>query len=383
MFGFRRFLKIALFQYVDDFFAPERRVHNGTRVRCVLPVNVGVRRPETMAHATECVGRLIELLLGQGAAAQEKLAYGVTLDVLGVRLLPVSSCCVCGERPFALQVNFRLSRKGFQRRPSAKKVIKWRKAIQEAIAKKHLPPGKASKLAGRLAWGGSNLFHRLGRAMLRPIFDQKSRRDGHTSPELLRALVWWDTALQLELAELRPWDDTHARPVHLFCDAAGSPAYLGAVLFDGDECWYTHAPPPAAVMEEFKHRNDNQIMGLELLSISLGFSTFEDRLQGRAVVVHSDNTGSEAAIRRGSAIKMDHAQLVHSQWLHAAENGMELFIRRVATDNNIADLPSRGVRHTHGVCGGLSVVACLFCRSPVFWNWPKQFSSSLAGERRT
>ena len=38
---------------------------------------------------------------------------------------------------------------------------------------------------------------------------------------------------------------------------------------------------------------------------------------------------------------MDHAQLVHEQWTHAALTGMQLFIKRVATDDNIADLPSR------------------------------------------
>ena len=41
---------------------------------------------------------------------------------------------------------------------------------------------------------------------------------------------------------------------------------------------------------------------------------------------------------------MDHAQLVHEQWLHVAITGMQLFIKRVATDDNIADLPSRRVR---------------------------------------
>ena len=38
---------------------------------------------------------------------------------------------------------------------------------------------------------------------------------------------------------------------------------------------------------------------------------------------------------------MDHAQLVHTQWTHAAEQGLSLYVMRVATDDNIADLPSR------------------------------------------
>ena len=39
----------------------------------------------------------------------------------------------------------------------------------------------------------------------------------------------------------------------------------------------------------------------------------------------------------------DHAQLVHAQWLHAAREKVTLFIKRVGSKDNIADLPSRKV----------------------------------------
>ena len=48
-------------------------------------------------------------------------------------------------------------------------------------------------------------------------------------------------------------------------------------------------------MKKFQRRGDNQIMGLELLSISLGLWSFQNLLQGRKVVVHSDNTGAEVS----------------------------------------------------------------------------------------
>ena len=49
----------------------------------------------------------------------------------------------------------------------------------------------------------------------------------------------------------------------------------------------------------------------------------------------------KAAVRRGTAVSWDHAQLVHEQWTHAAEQGLSLHIVRVGTHDNIADLPSR------------------------------------------
>ena len=62
--------------------------------------------------------------------------------------------------------------------------------------------------------------------------------------------------------------------------------------FEG-ECFFAHMKPPMEMVQAFRRRRDNQIMALELLSISLGMSTFERKLEGRKVVIHSDNRGSE------------------------------------------------------------------------------------------
>ena len=53
----------------------------------------------------------------------------------------------------------------------------------------------------------------------------------------------------------------------------------------------------------------------------------------------------QVAISRGRARAWDHAQLVHAQWLHIAQLRALVFIKRVATDDNLADLPSRGDFH--------------------------------------
>ena len=49
-------------------------------------------------------------------------------------------------------------------------------------------------------------------------------------------------------------------------------------------------------------------MAWEMLSIALGISTFKELLRGRKVIVWGDNTGAEAACRKGSAKSWDHAQ---------------------------------------------------------------------------
>ena len=251
-----RLLKLPVFSYVDDYFAPDR--------------------PEALEHGLGCFARLVRILLGAGAVAERKMEFGPRLCILGVDL--------------------HLSNVGFQCLPSADKAERWIEILLEAVARLHLPPGLSSKVAGKLSWGCTRLFHRVGRAMLRPFFDQRTRRDGAMDSELRRAAEWWIEVLQHGVAEVREWHAPELPPVHLFCDARGEPPHLAAVLFCDGQCLYTHLKPAPEMLQRFKSRRDNQIMGLELLSISLGLSTFQDQLRGRKVVIHSDNSGSEVGL---------------------------------------------------------------------------------------
>ena len=75
-------------------------------------------------------------------------------------------------------------------KPAAQKIEKWVGSMEDMLLKKRTWPRGADELSGRLAWSTSFMFHRFGRALLRPIYDQKSRLDGTQSPELRRALRW-------------------------------------------------------------------------------------------------------------------------------------------------------------------------------------------------
>ena len=82
-------------------------------------------------------------------------------------------------------------------------------------------------------------------------------------------------------------------------------------------------------------------MGLELLAIALGLSTFGDFVRGRRVAVWSDITGSEKGTAKGACKEWDHSCIVHCLWLKAAALGIDMPVFRVPTHDNIADLPSR------------------------------------------
>ena len=49
----------------------------------------------------------------------------------------------------------------------------------------------------------------------------------------------------------------------------------------------------------------------------------------------------EVAARKGSAKRLDHAQLVHRMWTEICTLRMRVFVKRVSSAQNIADLPSR------------------------------------------
>jgi hypothetical protein len=84
------------------------------------------------------------------------------------------------------------------------------------------------------------------------------------------------------------------------------------------EIFYCDMEPDSLLMESFKRRGDNQIMSLEILSISLGtplhqlsclrhvavpvlsgISVFASKIKQKKLVIWSDNTAAEAATRKG------------------------------------------------------------------------------------
>ena len=266
----KHFLKMGILRYVDDFFFAERRVLYTSYGTFATIIST---RQDTMEHAKQCFVRLLRLLLGESAVADNKVECGIKVVVLGVEITAAAE--------------------GIRFRPSPDKARKWSKTIADALESKCLWPGEASKLAGRLSWASSKVFKRFGRALLRPLFDQQGAPSGAIDPDLEKALLWWVALLSTDLTQCQPWTKRKAQPLHLFCDASASPPYLGAVLFKGSTCLWTHSEVPDIVMSKFKRRRDNQIMALELLAIALATCTFSKELQGKQVVIHCDNTGSE------------------------------------------------------------------------------------------
>ena len=256
----RVILKIPLLRYVDDLFSAERN--------------------ECIVHCRECVVRLVKAILGPESVSAKKVCSGLPLEILGVN------------------VNADLSGVCFW--PSEVKVEKWKSEIDEILAAKHLTAGVGKTMAGRLSWSAQHVFHRLGRAMLKPLYN--IGRGVTWSSAVESSLFWWQQILGLQIYQQRPWVLPATRPVQLFCDARGFPPRLAAVIFTHDGLsFFTDMVPPKGLLEFFDERGDGQIGGLELASIALGLCTFERFCIGHRVRIWSDNSGSECSTRKGSA----------------------------------------------------------------------------------
>ena len=69
--------------------------------------------------------------------------------------------------------------------------------------------------------------------------------------------------MQLGIHETAEWQHRWRRPVHLFVDAASTPARAAAVIFTRDQVFYIVMEMPQQLLDLFQARQDSQITGLE------------------------------------------------------------------------------------------------------------------------
>lgn len=114
----RELLYMSAFCYEDDFF--------------------GVEYAAAAQHEMQCFARLVRAVMGVGAVAAAKLAYGMPIDVLGLKV--------------------EVTLEGVQAMVTEEMAPRWSGAVQDALSSGVLPPGDASKMAGRLSFASQHAF---------------------------------------------------------------------------------------------------------------------------------------------------------------------------------------------------------------------------------
>ena len=79
----------------------------------------------------------------------------------------------------------------------------------------------------------------------------------------------------------------------------------------------------------------------------------------------SDNVGAERSTAKGSARSFDHSCIVHCIWTKASDLNMQMFVDRVPTEQNVADLPSREQYELLKALGSSCYFSNIFCQLQV------------------
>ena len=254
--------------------------------------------------------------------------------------------------------------------------------IQGILSSDVLDPGTAGKLKGKLMFGASQLWGKVGRAFLRVISERQYMRlplgpKFGLDPPLREALKQWLVLIEAGPPRTIDRQISKRADVVIFTDgftpdprealATRLPDRVGAVLFDRrlTKPRQFSEVIPWSISRKWLHRS-TQIIPIEMMAPVLALETFADRLVNADVILLIDSEAVEAALIKGYSSRSDVCEIISIFWERALRLRCRIFIDRVSTDANPADWPSRNDLNRGQEAGWCTVPA----------EWPKCFMFS-------
>ena len=255
---------------------------------------------------------------------------------------------MCSD-PTILGVTYDLKNMLLKIRPSRKTEIL--EEIDAILDSQILPPGLAGKLRGKLMFGASQLWGKIGRAFLRALSERQYTKFNQTvlNPAIVLALQQWKWLIN----EGPPRPILESKPkvadYVLFTDGsypdgkAGSPdkPWIGGVLFKkGHVPLQFGCEVDQKLIDKWIPRK-SQIAMVELFATVVALTTFAKQLCGSWSFLMVDSEPVQGALVKGYSSREDLCELVSVFWKLALDCRVNLYIDRVPTDANPADHPSR------------------------------------------
>ena len=269
--------------------------------------------------------------------------------------------------PTILGVTFNLERMLLEIKEDRKKdLIEEIDALLEANL---LDPGTAGKLKGKLMFGASQLWGKLGRAFLRVISERQYSRfpvgDGFTLDRPLReALLKWKFLIREGPPRPIEMKVDKTADVVIFTDGFTPdprsndtlPDRIGAVLFDRRlACPRQFTSVVAQSVKKRWLQRKTQIVPVEMVAPIVAVQTFNVRLRNCDLILLIDSEAVEGSLIKGYSSREDLCSLVSVFWDLIFHFQIRVFIDRIATDANPADWPSRNDLKTGEGAGWTSV----------------------------
>ena len=223
--------------------------------------------------------------------------------------------------------------------------------IESIIDTEFLPPASASKLRGRLSFGATHMWGKIGRAFLRAISERQYvqlYRDD-INEAIRRSLMEWARIIRDgKRRSLMSATDDEVDGV-LFTDGYSPEEItdddkmrIGVVLFMKDR-----AKPVCFTMpieKTIAHKwlpRKNQIALVELFAPIAAVETFGHLMQGKKIIFMIDSESALGALVKGYSDREDMCELVGLFWKQIAQLDILTYLDRVPTDCNPSDEPSR------------------------------------------
>ena len=236
----------------------------------------------------------------------------------------------------------------------AEKSTKWANPISCHVNDGAISHSHLEKLIGKLCFSRTFLFGKFARTQLRCLYRKlySPRYEDTIAPHEHLTLRWWVGVLT-NLSHRIPRKLSHPPDFVLYTDAASSTNRIAALLFQGP------TKPPRILKLAVSHvptfwlkrfNRKNVIFGLEMLAPLAFLWANRHKLAGSSINLYIDNNNNVlTSLARGDSGTDLIAATIALFWRIAEAFSIDIWLGRVASKRNPADLPTRGASLTFRV----------------------------------
>ena len=185
------------------------------------------------------------------------------------------------------------------------------------------------------------MFGRIGRSKTHALIARQytKKRSIRLNKDLIHELKWWFK--NLATIPCRTLPIIHKANHVVYSDASGEGGTcLGTIIIPSH---IQSGPWPAFSSTAPEWIKDANIFTLELLAAAIAIAQLAEVSDGGSVLIFIDNTAAASALIRGTTDDLIARLLVSSFWKTCRLGNFIPWIEIVASENNPADAPSRGV----------------------------------------